>query len=224
MYCCCFYKSVRGILKNNIYTLWVENKDFMKISKAYLYTHIDNESYKPFKEVEKRNIKNSITNFKRDLIFACGNKTLFTDYFSETLIQISNSKDIVALTNINLINVLSNSFYIDDVLTPLFELNKITHKQDNINIDLILEMNFIDKKIMMKTDQDLYMCAIYYDNEKAIRLSDETGSIYLNNDGYTMIYFVSTHMFYKTGFVLIDNRNGNYLATNDILKCIKITG
>ena len=213
-----------GILKNNIYTLWVENKDFMKISKAYLYTHIDNESYKPFKEVEKRNIKNSITNFKRDLIFACGNKTLFTDYFSETLIQISNSKDIVALTNINLINVLSNSFYIDDVLTPLFELNKITHKQDNINIDLILEMNFIDKKIMMKTDQDLYMCAIYYDNEKAIRLSDETGSIYLNNDGYTMIYFVSTHMFYKTGFVLIDNRNGNYLATNDILKCIKITG
>ncbi len=213
-----------GILKDNIYALWIENKELMKISRAYLYTHVENNIHSQFVEIEKRNIRNTMIGIKKDLIWTCGNKTLITDYISETLIQVSSLKDLVSLTNINLINSMSNSLYIDDVLTPLFELNKITHKQDNITIDLELELDFKDRRVTMKTDQDLYMCAIYYDNEKAIRLSDETGTIYLDSDGYTMIYFVSTHMFYKTGFILIDNRRNNYLATNDVLKCIKRMG
>jgi hypothetical protein len=205
-----------GLIKQNKYLFWIENKDYIKISKSFLFVYDTDDIHTEVQNINKQNLYAKLSLIKKELIANYGNKLMIADLFDYVISQNPEEKDLNKLLNIELINKFTNSIYISNVLDPLFELNKIIHISNDIkNLPNII-LNRKDRIIKFENLKDLYICAINYNDLEAKKIIDYDDTIYYGTEGYTFVYLISSNMLYKSGFLLIDNVSGRYKYTEDL--------
>jgi hypothetical protein len=215
-----------GTTKDNHYLFWIENSDYLKISKPYLFTYNTNEKYMDLNMAQSKNIYNNMNQLKREFILNFGNKTVIDDLFDYVLSMNPAEKNIKNLLISEAINHFESSLYVSNTMTPLFELMKIIYGGNGLKAFFKININKKTKTVKIENDnKNSYICAIHYDNEECYRIEDIDNIIeYGNSDGYTLICLISDNMIYSSDFILIENKTNRYMATPDILNIVNEVG
>ena len=216
-----------GLNPTKKYLFWIEDFQFIKISKPYLYINESLEEYKEIQTTYKQELYSKLLNIKKDLIREYGNIPVVEDIFNYVFGLQPPQKDLYNTLVSEIINGAGSSYYVHDVMIPLYELLKIIHTYNTtLNIPDI-EINFKDRTVQFKDLRDYYICAIEYSEDTqnvGTRLTEDVDTVQYGKKGYTIIYLMSHNMVYKTGFILIDNENGTYTCTEDLDDYIKKVG
>ena len=216
-----------GMIPDKKYLFWIEDSSLIKISKPFLYINSYKKEYSEVVNIHKEELNSRLTALKKEMMMAYGNQTVIYDLFDYIASLQPSDKNFDTVLISEMINKLSSSYYVTSTLEPLFELMKIIHNNNTIKG---LPNVHIDKKNRTVTFEELpgyYVCAIEFNTteEDSARLTNENDyTVKYGTEGFTYIYLVSSHMIYKSGFIIIDNANNIYRCTSDLLEVIKEVG
>ena len=216
-----------GLNPTKKYLFWIEDFQFIKISKSYLYIDNSLDEYKEIQITYKQELYSQLLNIKKDLIREYGNTSVVNDIFNYISGLQPPQKDLYNTIITEIINGAKSSYYVHDVMIPLYELLKIIHTYTTTSNISNIEINHNNRTVKFKDLRDYYICAINYsdDNQNiGTRLEEDVDTVRYEKEGYTIIYLMSHNMVYKTGFILIDNKNGSYVCTEDLDDHIKKVG
>jgi hypothetical protein len=213
-----------GIVPNKKYLFWIEDFNFIKISKPYLYTDNSTSIHNELRTVYKKELYSKLLSLKKDVLKAYGNKTVITDLFDYIYSLEPSQKDFYSVFISELINTLDTSYYVSNIIDPLFEILKVIHNQADINNLPDIQINKKTRTIIFDNLNNYYICAKnYYDSEET-RLLELDNTITYGKEGITIIYLINHNMIYKSGFILIDNFNNTIKYTLDLENHIKEVG
>ena len=214
-----------GLNPTKKYLFWIEDFQFIKISKPYLYINNSLEEYKEIQITYKQELYSKVLNIKKDLIRKYGNTSVIEDIFNYVLGQQPPQKDLYNSLINEIINGSNSSYYVHDTIVPLYELLKIIHTYDATSNIPDIEIDFKNRAVRFEGLREYYICAIEYSEENqntGVRLEEDVDIVKYGEEGYTLIYLMSHNMVYKTGFILIDNKKGSYVCTEDLDDYIKV--
>ena len=231
-----FNSETKEIILNEYYLghmkdtllIWIENEKFFRVSKPAIYINENNILYPQIKAIENRNLNKKLDLIKKDLNLVLNNKILLNDLFLTIKGMNCQVKNIIDEIRIEFLRLFKASYSTScEVLENLYRVLAVTHdnnfnmKNSKLSINLKRNKNFIE----IKTDSEFIPCVVSY-SESEKRKIDSTDNyvFYDNDDNYTMIYFIHKDLNYQTGFVLLENKTGRYIATDDIKSAIKEVG
>ena len=213
-----------GMIPDKKYLFWIEDFNFIKISKPYLFVYNTQNEFNELKTIYKKELYSKLLSLKRDVLRAYGNKTVIDDLFDYLYSLEPSQKDFDSTFTIELINKLSSSYYVSNTLDPLFEIMKVTHSYNDITNLPDIEINKKERTITFNNLNNYYICAKEYLDSEETRIFDNKGAITYGKDGITMIYLINHNMVYKSGFILIDNFTNEIKYTLDLENKIKEVG
>ena len=216
-----------GLHPKKKYLFWIEDYRQIRISKSYLYMDYALEEYKEVQSTYKQEMHSKLINIKKDLIRAYGNTTVINDIFNYVSGMQPNQIELCETLITEIINNTKNSYYVHDTVIPLYELLKIIHTYDTVSNLPKIEIDYKNKTVCFKDLKDYYICAIEYTESNqniGMRLVEKDNMVVFGDSGYTLIYLTSYDMVYKTGFILMDNKNNTFVSTQDLADYIKEVG
>jgi hypothetical protein len=216
-----------GLNPNKKYLFWIENFDFIKISKPFLFIYDTFEEYKEIKYLYKQDLYSKLLNIKKDLLRVYGNVPVINDVFNFVISLEPAQKDLDITLISEMINNVKISYYVHDVMIPLYELLKIIHTYSTGLKIPEIELDSVNRTIGIKNSNYYTICAIDFSESNqnlGERLVEYENKVNYGETGYTLFYLMSSDMVYKSGFILIDNEKNVYKCTEDICDYIKEVG
>lgn len=216
-----------GLNPNKKYLFWIENSDFIKISKPFLFIYDTFEEYKEIKYLYKQDLYSRLLNIKKDLLRVYGNVPVINDVFNFVISLEPSQKDLDITLISEMINNVKISYYVHDAMIPLYELLKIIHTYSTGLKIPEIELDRVNRTIEIKNSNYYTICAIdFSENNQNLgeRLVEYENKVNYGKTGYTLFYLMSSDMVYKSGFIFIDNEKNVYKCTEDICDYIKEVG
>jgi hypothetical protein len=199
----------------------------MKISKPYLFVDNNTSEFNELNYIYKDELSSKLISLKKEMMISYGNQTVIYDLFDYVASLQPDPKNFDAILISEMINRLSNSYYVTSTIVPLFELMKIIHTYNTIKNLPKITINKETRTITFGDIPGYYVCAIEFNTteDTNTRLVNEAENVVrYGTEGFTYIYLISNHMIYKSGFIIIDNENNIYRCTNDLLEVIEEVG
>ena len=210
-----------GFHNNNNYLFWIEDSNYIKISKPFIYRNYEfydmlDEFDDYYKNITYRKINKIQAEFNKLHIGNNTTKELF-NYIYDLNPAEKNFNEIIAA---ELLTRYHNSIYENSIHLALFDMLQILNKDNKINKPFGITIDEYNKCVKIDTLKDFYICAINFTEDGTSRNINSKDIVHYNDEGYLMIYLYSDTMIYKTGFILLDCKTNKFLCTDDLINCI----
>lgn len=210
-----------GLYDNNNYLFWIEDSNFIKISKPFIYRNyefydVSDEFDDYYKNITYSKINKTQAEFNKLHIGNNTTKELF-NYIYDLNPAEKNFNEIMAT---ELLTRYRNSIYENSIHLALFDMLQILNKDNKINRPFGITIDEYNKCVKIDTLKDFYICAINFTEDGTSRNINSKDIIHYNDEGYLMIYLYSDTMIYKTGFILLDCKTNKFLCTDDLINCV----
>ena len=210
-----------GLLKGNNYLFWIEDTNFARISKPYIFRYHSSPSVQDeFDQVHKDEIYSLINKTQANMT-ANKNSNIVKDLFSYIYDLRPQKKNFNEVSATELINAYINSIYEYVTLNALFDLLDVNHQENRLEVPFKIIIDKTSKCIKVETLENFYICAINYNEDGSKRVLESDDVVFYGYDGYVMIYLMSETMIYKTGFILIETKTNKYMCSEELLFNIK---
>ena len=211
-----------GLIKTNSYLFWIEDSNYLKISKPYIFRYYANYDIKDeFDSIYKTELFSMINKLQAKFdASGMSNKTtkeLF-NFIYDLEPQRKNFNNTVI---VELISHYINSIYEKDTSQALFELLKIFNQNNKLNVAYPIKIDIENKCVKIDVLDDFYICAITFTEDGISRIIESDDVVFYGGEGYIMIYLISNTMIYQTGFILIECKTNKYFFTEELENSIK---
>ena len=210
-----------GLHNNNNYLFWIEDSNYIKISKPFIYRNhefydMSDEFDDYYKNITYSKINKTQAEFNKLHVGNNTTKELF-NYIYDLNPAEKNFNEIMTT---ELLTRYRNSIYENSIHLALFDMLQILNKDNKINKPFGITIDERNKCVKIDTLKDFYICAINFTEDGTIRNINSKDIVYYNDEGYLMIYLYSDTMIYKTGFILLDCKTNKFLCTDDLINCV----
>lgn len=199
-------KYYTGILKNNYYLIWIEDKDFNMISDSFIISTYENDI--DYEKFNLENLKDYLKYYKN--IFTEMNAS-FLEIFNSTYLNFLSQESIglkdmeyKIIKNMMEYNTYSSySTQLDEAVYNVVALNCANY--ENVVNNATLNDSFLSFDNLK--NHHLASVTIDLNKENIIKTSYDNFNYDINSkfDGYTILFLLDDYSFNKTGFILINN-------------------
>ena len=173
-----------GFNNNNSYLFWIEDSNFIKISKPFIYRNhefhdMTDEFNDYYKNITYRKVNKTQAEFNR---IHEGNNTT-KELFNYVYDLNPAEKNFNEIITTELLNRYRNSIYENNIHMALFDMLQIQNKDNKINNPFGITIDDYNKCIKIDNVENFYICAINYTEDGASRVPDVNNIIHYNNEG-----------------------------------------
>lgn len=210
-----YYRT--GIIKDNYYLLWIQDKDFNNISPAYILSSFKNNSdvnkyYNILCSDYIKSLKNKLSNVTSYKTYM---DNLIINLLAEDEIKYKDLDYYIMQTFLSLYSDTFTSYVMDEILSDVVYACSLNCK--------LKEKAVKDKNSIyfpnMKTSMIISSVNITLDN-----IIKKTHNVYYDMDvyeeGYTLVFVIDSLNSYRSGYVLINNKTKEVYASNIELEMI----
>ena len=211
-----------GLIKKNNYLFWIENSNYLKISKPYIFRYHDAYDIKDeFDNIYKTELFTIINKLQAKFNTSNLNNNTTKELFNFVYDLEPQKKNFMDTLIVELLNHYSSSIYEKDMTLALFEILKIFNQNNKINSPFHSKIDIQNKCIEIKLLEDFYICAISITENGVSRIIESDDIVFFGNEGYVMIYLINNSEIYHTGFILINCKTNKYHFSEELENYIK---